>query len=106
MRLGRYPCLLEAGSFAQRAYGVKEISERHRHRYEVNRGLAEDLVKRGLKITGLSPDGRFVEIVELGDHPWFLACQFHPEFKSKLLSPHPLFRDFIAACLRHRSQKR
>jgi len=102
MRLGRYPCLLENGSFAQRAYGAGEISERHRHRYEVNRGLAEDLVKRGLKITGLSPDGRFVEIIELPDHPWFLACQFHPEFKSKPLAPHPLFRSFIAACLKHR----
>ena len=103
MRLGRYPCQLESGSFAHRAYGMAEISERHRHRYEVNRALAEDLVKRGLRITGLSPDGRFVEIIELSDHPWFLACQFHPEFKSKPLSPHPLFRSFIAACLKHRS---
>ncbi|MCI0568843.1 MAG: CTP synthase [Acidobacteria bacterium] len=103
MRLGRYPCLLENGSVAHRAYAMTEISERHRHRYEVNRALAEDLVKRGLKITGLSPDGRFVEIIELSDHPWFLACQFHPEFKSKPLVPHPLFRSFIAACLKHRS---
>jgi len=106
MRLGRYPCLLESGTFAQRAYGMDEISERHRHRYEVNRALAEDLVKRGLRITGLSPDGRFVEIIELSDHPWFLACQFHPEFKSKPLTPHPLFRSFIAACLKHRSDVR
>src|SRR5437867_4428537 len=103
MRLGRYPCLLESGSFAQKAYGMTEISERHRHRYEVNRALAEDLVKRGLGITGQSPDGRFVEIIELSDHPWFLACQFHPEFKSKPLTPHPLFRNFIAACLKHRN---
>jgi len=103
MRLGRYPCLLESGSFAQRAYGADEISERHRHRYEVNRALAEDLVRRGLRITGQSPDGRFVEIIELSDHPWFLACQFHPEFKSKPLAPHPLFRSFVAACLKHRS---
>jgi len=106
MRLGRYPCLLEQGSFAHRAYGVGEISERHRHRYEVNRALAEDLVKRGLRITGQSPDGRFVEIVELSDHPWFLACQFHPEFKSKLLAPNPLFRSFIAAALKHRNENR
>jgi CTP synthase len=106
MRLGRYPCLLEKGSFAQHAYGVSEISERHRHRYEVNRALAEDLVKRGLRITGQSPDGRFVEIIELPDHPWFLACQFHPEFKSKPLAPHPLFRNFIAASLKHRNETR
>ncbi|HEV8376390.1 MAG TPA: CTP synthase [Candidatus Polarisedimenticolia bacterium] len=106
MRLGRYPCLLEQGSFAHRAYGVGEISERHRHRYEVNRALAEDLVKRGLRITGQSPDGRFVEIIELSDHPWFLACQFHPEFKSKLLAPNPLFRSFIAAAIKHRNENR
>jgi CTP synthase len=99
MRLGRYPCLLQTSSAAHQAYGVTEISERHRHRYEVNRSLADELVKKGLRISGLSPDGRFVEIIEIPDHPWFLACQFHPEFKSKPLSPHPLFRNFIAACL-------
>ena len=106
MRLGRYPCLLEPGSFAHKAYGVLEISERHRHRYEVNRSLAEDLVKRGLRVTGQSPDGRFVEIIELSDHPWFLACQFHPEFRSKPLLPHPLFQNFIAASSKHRMEVR
>jgi len=104
MRLGRYPCLLEPHSFAHQAYGVAEISERHRHRYEVNRALADELVKKGLRISGQSPDSRFVEIVEIPDHPWFLACQFHPEFKSKPLSPHPLFRSFIAACVQRRHQ--
>jgi CTP synthase len=68
--------------------------------------LADDMVKRGLKISGQSPDGRFVEIIELSDHPWFLACQFHPEFKSKPLAPHPLFRSFVGACLLRRSQAR
>ena len=106
MRLGRYPCLLEPGSFAHKAYGVLEISERHRHRYEVNRSLAEDLVKRGLRVTGQSPDGRFVEIIELSDHPWFLACQFHPEFRSKPLLPHLLFQNFIAASSKHRMEVR
>jgi len=106
MRLGRYPCLLESHSFAHQAYGITEISERHRHRYEVNRSLADDLVKKGLRISGQSPDGRFVEIIELPDHPWFLACQFHPEFKSKPLSPHPLFRNFIGACVHRRAQTR
>jgi CTP synthase len=105
MRLGRYPCLLEPGSFAHQAYGVTEISERHRHRYEVNRALAEELVRKGLRISGQSPDGRFVEIIEIPDHPWFLACQFHPEFKSKPLTPHPLFRGFIAACLKNRAKR-
>jgi CTP synthase len=105
MRLGRYPCLLEPGSFAHQAYGVTEISERHRHRYEVNRALAEELVRKGLRISGQSPDGRFVEIIEIPDHPWFLACQFHPEFKSKPLTPHPLFRSFIAACVKNRSKR-
>jgi CTP synthase len=103
MRLGRYPCLLQPQSFAHQAYGATEISERHRHRYEVNRALADGMVKKGLKISGQSPDGRFVEIIELADHPWFLACQFHPEFKSKPLAPHPLFRSFIGACLQRRT---
>ena len=104
MRLGRYPCVLEPHSFAHQAYGVADIHERHRHRYEVNRSLAEDLVKKGLKISGQSPDSRFVEIIEIPDHPWFLACQFHPEFKSRPLVPHPLFRSFIGACVRRRQQ--
>jgi CTP synthase len=97
MRLGSYPCDLKPGTVAHRAYGTKRIQERHRHRYELNPEFLRDLTERGLQITGLSPDGRFVEIVEIEDHPWFLACQFHPEFTSKPLRPHPLFRQFIAA---------
>jgi CTP synthase len=107
MRLGKYPCLLDPDSFAFKAYGKKEISERHRHRYEVNQQYLENLKKKGLKITGLSPDGKFVEIVEVWNgHPWFLACQFHPEFKSKPLHPHPLFRDFIAASYKFKNSRK
>jgi len=102
MRLGRYACSLSEDSLAMKAYGKGEISERHRHRYEVNNEFVETLTKRGFKITGVCPDGDYVEIVELADHPWFLACQFHPEFKSKPLSPHPLFRDFIEAAYTRR----
>jgi CTP synthase len=103
MRLGKYPCLLSPDSFAKKAYGQDEISERHRHRYEVNKEYIDALQSKGLKITGLSPDGKFVEIVEVWDqHPWFLACQFHPEFKSKPLKPHPLFVDFIAASYQYK----
>jgi CTP synthase len=102
MRLGAYPCKLVPGSFAAKAYGREEISERHRHRYEVNKEHLGRLVEGGLKVTGLSPDGKFVEIVEHADSPWFLACQFHPEFKSKPLDPHPLFRAFIAASWQNR----
>jgi CTP synthase len=97
MRLGAYPCVLADGSFAQRAYGSREISERHRHRYEFNRKYQEQLTSRGLRLAGETPDGMYVEICELPDHPWFLGCQFHPEFKSKPLEPHPLFRAFIGA---------
>jgi CTP synthase len=99
MRLGAYPCVLEKGSFACEAYGEKEISERHRHRYEFNNEFKDALVEKGLRITGVSPDGRLAEIVEIGDHPWFLGCQFHPEFKSRPTKPHPLFRRFIRAAL-------
>jgi len=99
MRLGAYPCRLVEGSLAFRAYGVPEISERHRHRYELNNEYREVLVAGGLRITGLSPDGRLVEIVELPGHPWFLGCQFHPEFKSRPMVPHPLFREFIGAAM-------
>jgi len=99
MRLGAYPCALSEKSLARKAYGVAEVSERHRHRYEFNNEFRETLTAKGLRITGLSPDGRLVEIVEIHDHPWFLGCQFHPEFQSRPMSPHPLFRDFIgAAC--------
>ena len=106
MRLGAYPCLLEEGSLARRIYGNKEISERHRHRYEFNREYQEILVSYGLQVSGNSPDGNFVEIVELEDHPWFLGCQFHPEFKSKPLSPHPLFASFVEAAIRRREESR
>ncbi|MCY3777619.1 MAG: CTP synthase [Candidatus Aminicenantes bacterium] len=106
MRLGAYPCLLDEGSLARRIYGDREISERHRHRYEFNREYEEILVSYGLQVSGNSPDGNFVEIVELEDHPWYLGCQFHPEFKSKPLSPHPLFASFIEAAIRYRQQSR
>jgi CTP synthase len=106
MRLGAYPCLLDEGSLARRIYGDREISERHRHRYEFNREYEEILVSYGLQVSGNSPDGNFVEIVELPDHPWYLGCQFHPEFKSKPLSPHPLFASFIEAAIRYRRESR
>jgi CTP synthase len=105
MRLGAWPCKLEPGSFAQKAYGMNEISERHRHRYEFNREYEKTLVAAGLKITGRTPDENYVEIVEAPNHPWFLGCQFHPEFKSKPLEPHPLFAAFIGAALEHKIQK-
>ncbi|MBI4683267.1 MAG: CTP synthase [Nitrospirae bacterium] len=97
MRLGEYPCVLEEDTNAFNAYGVKEIYERHRHRYEFNNGYKELLVKNGLTISGLSPDKQLVEIIEIEDHPWFFGCQFHPEFKSRPLEPHPVFRAFIGA---------
>ncbi len=99
MRLGAYPCRLKDGTIAKTAYGVDEIFERHRHRYEFNNAYREVLEKAGLIYSGLSPDGELVEIVELKDHPWFLGCQFHPEFKSRPLNPHPLFVSFIHAAL-------
>ncbi len=105
MRLGAWPCRLEPGSFAYQAYGVTEISERHRHRYEFNREYERTLVAAGLRITGRTPDENYVEIVEAPNHPWFLGCQFHPEFKSKPLEPHPLFAAFIGASLEHKIQK-
>ncbi len=100
MRLGNYPCRLDKNSLAYRAYGEQSIGERHRHRYEFNNRYREEFAARGLKFSGLSPDGNLVELVEVEQHPWFVACQFHPEFKSNLRNPHPLFRDFIAASLR------
>jgi len=99
LRLGAYPCVLKEGTFAHAAYGQSEISERHRHRYEFNNAYRERLEKAGLTVSGTSPDGSLAEIVELAEHPWFLGCQFHPEFKSKPMQPHPLFRAFIAAAL-------
>ncbi|HZS45664.1 MAG TPA: CTP synthase [Blastocatellia bacterium] len=103
MRLGAYPCVLKEGSLAQRVYnGATEISERHRHRYEFNPQYENILQNAGFVISGKSPDGKFVEIIELPGHPWFLGCQFHPELKSKPLDPHPLFSSFVQAAHEHR----
>ena len=97
MRLGSYPCVMLEGSRASAAYGAERIDERHRHRYEFNNDFRSVLSAAGLVFSGLSPDGRLVEIVELSDHPWFVGVQFHPELKSRPNRAHPLFRDFIAA---------
>jgi len=105
MRLGAYPCTLTKGSFAQKAYGAPEISERHRHRYEFNNAYREKFISSGMVLSGLYKEGDLVEMVEIPDHPWFVCCQFHPEFKSKPLSPHPLFRAFIAAALANKSRE-
>ncbi len=102
MRLGAYPCNLQVGTLARRIYDTEEISERHRHRYEVNQKYLEQLVDAGLVVSGMSPDGKFVEMVELTDHPWYLGCQFHPEYKSKPTAPHPLFVSYIRAALERR----
>jgi len=102
MRLGAFPCVLDEDSLASKIYQVKEISERHRHRYEFNREYEAILTSYGMKFSGNSPDRNFVEIAELPDHPWFLGCQFHPEFKSKPFQPHPLFASFIAAAHRYK----
>ena len=103
MRLGEYPCQLRKNSNAYKAYGKREIEERHRHRYEFNNMYRIQMEEAGLVISGLSPNGNLVEIIELEDHPWFLAGQFHPEFKSSPMSPHPLFRDFISSSLKYRT---
>ena len=95
MRLGRYPCVLAEGSRSRELYGAAEISERHRHRYEFNNAYRERLADMGMVFSGQSPDGTLVEIVEIPEHPWFLGCQFHPEFQSRPMKPHPLFKDFI-----------
>ena len=97
MRLGAYPCCLKAGTKAAEAYGLEQIAERHRHRYEFNPAYREVLEKGGLVIAGVSPDGKLVEVVELKGHPWFVACQYHPEFKSMPVAPHPLFAAFVKA---------
>ncbi|MGB6012073.1 MAG: CTP synthase [Desulfobacterales bacterium] len=99
MRLGAYPCNIKEGTAAYTAYGVSNISERHRHRYEFNNAYIDSLEAGGLVVSGTSPDGELVEMVEIKDHPWFLGCQFHPEFKSRPMDPHPLFREFIRASL-------
>lgn len=106
MRLGAYPAVLKEGSLANQAYQDKQISERHRHRYEVNNNYRELLAEKGFIFSGLSPDGQLVEILELSDHPWFLGCQFHPELKSRPHTPHPLFREFIHAALKEKRKKR
>ncbi|GAB4489788.1 MAG: CTP synthase [Thermodesulfovibrionales bacterium] len=102
MRLGAYPCTIEPNTRAFAAYGQKEISERHRHRYEFNNAYKGIITRHGMQISGASPDGELVEIVEVEDHPWFLGCQFHPEFKSRPTEPHPLFRAFIEASLKEK----
>lgn len=104
LRLGAYPCKIHGDTFASAAYDVDDIMERHRHRFEFNNEFRDKLVESGLVISGTSPDDTLVEIVELKDHPWFLGCQFHPEFKSSPMKPHPLFRDFIKAAFEE-SQK-
>jgi CTP synthase len=105
MRLGAWPCTLKADSFARDAYGAPEISERHRHRYEFNREFEAQLTQAGLRITGETPDKTYVEICEIENHPWYLGCQFHPEFKSKPMEPHPLFQSFIGAAYQFRRQR-
>ena len=102
MRLGSYLCKLGEGTLAQKMYGVSEVRERHRHRYEFNNAYREQLTAKGLVLSGLSPDGRLVEIVELKEHPWFLATQFHPEYRSRPHHPHPLFSGFVGAALRRK----
>lgn len=105
MRLGAYPCHLQPGTRAHAAYGTDVVHERHRHRFEFNNAYRERLAEAGLVYSGLSPDGRLVEIAELRDHPWMLGSQFHPEFKSRLQHPHPLFKDFIGAAIRQQRRR-
>lgn len=100
MRLGNYPCRLQINSFSYRAYKKRVIRERHRHRYEFNNKYREVLKKAGLRIAGIFPDKDLVEIIEIPSHPWFVATQFHPEFQSRPLLCHPLFRDFIRAAMK------
>jgi CTP synthase len=106
MRLGAYQCELRDGSLAQRIYGQKSIYERHRHRYEFNNTYREKLEQDGLVVSGINPKKNLVEIVELPEHRWFLACQFHPEFRSRPMEPHPLFESFVGACLSGVKQRR
>src|SRR5512135_2418249 len=106
MRLGAWPCKIEPGTLAHKVYGQLEISERHRHRYEFNREYEGPLTAAGLRISGSTPDGTYVEMVEIPGHPYFLGCQFHPEFKSKPLEPHPLFKAFVGAAYQHGLQQR
>jgi CTP synthase len=105
MRLGAYPCVLREGTRAFAAYGTREVSERHRHRYEFNPEYRDRLSRAGLVLAGTSPDGRLIEMVELAEHPWFVGVQFHPEFQSGPFDPHPLFSDFIAAAIGHAAKR-
>jgi CTP synthase len=105
MRLGAYPCVLAPGSIAADAYGATEISERHRHRYEFSNDFRDQLVEAGLVLSGTSPDKRLVEMVELKDHPFFVGCQFHPEFKSRPHAPHPLFARFVRAAAERQRER-
>src|SRR5205823_5422777 len=98
MRLGTCPTIIREGTLAAQVYGRLETFERHRHRYEFNMAYENPMTEKGFVISGTSPDGQLVELIELRNHPWFLACQFHPEFLSKPNSPHPLFRGFLASC--------
>jgi CTP synthase len=102
MRLGGYPCVLQNETLAAKLYGKEKIDERHRHRYEFNNNYRAEFIAKGMVLSGLSPDGSLVEIIELKEHPWFLGCQFHPEFKSRPMTSHPLFRGFIEAALQNR----
>ena len=104
MRLGAYPCTLAPGSRAAQLYGTQNISERHRHRFEFNNDYRAELQRAGLKLSGTSPDDRLVEIIELEDHPFFVGCQFHPEFKSRPTSAHPLFSGFVKAAAERRDE--
>ncbi len=105
MRLGAYPAVLDKSSFSYRAYGTEKISERHRHRYEFNNEYREMMTKAGMKLVGISPDGKLIEIIEIADHPWFVAVQFHPELKSRPTKAHPLFRDFVAAAVQYNQDR-
>jgi CTP synthase len=106
MRLGSYHCVLADGSLALKLYGKKKIAERHRHRYEFNNEYRAQLESKGLILSGVSPDNDLVEMVELADHPFFLASQFHPEFKSRPLECHPMFRGFVRAALAHKAESK
>jgi len=105
MRLGAYPCNIKENTKAEEAYKMNHISERHRHRYEVNNNFRKKLMDNGMVLSGLSPDRELVEMVEIPDHPWFVACQFHPELKSRATNAHPLFREFVKAALIHSHAK-
>ena len=105
MRLGSYPCKLKEGTIARNAYKIDLVDERHRHRYEYNNKYRQELEDKGLIISGVSPDDFLVEMVELKDHPWFLGCQFHPEFKSRPNNAHPIFVSFVQAAVDNRKNR-